>query len=73
MNGPDSFGKSWASGVSNVRCEDLLEENPEVNDLNSTCPIDGWSRFTSGLRVFGSSGLLNVKPKNLPEENPQSE
>jgi hypothetical protein len=62
-----------ASGVSTVSASNLPEENRQVTDLSPRVPSDGWSRFTSGLRVFGSPGLSNVKPENHPEENPQSE
>jgi hypothetical protein len=32
----------------------------ELNDMSPRVMSDGWSRFTSGLRVFGSLGVLNV-------------
>jgi hypothetical protein len=34
----------------------------EVIDLSPRVPSNGWSRFTSGLQVLGSSGLSNVCP-----------
>jgi hypothetical protein len=42
-----------ASGVSNVKHENILEEKiSEVNDLLPRVPADGWSRFTSGFHNF---------------------
>ena len=39
----------------------------EVNDLLPRIHSDGWSRFTSGLRVLGSLGLSNVCAWKTPE------
>jgi hypothetical protein len=39
----------------------------EVTDLSPHVPSNGWSRFTSGLRVLGSSGLSNVCAWKTPE------
>jgi hypothetical protein len=40
----------------------------EVGDLSPHVLVDGWSRFSSGLRVFDtSSEFMNVVLGNLPE------